>query len=149
MPGLQIRLFLLANSLLPAFVAHRNVEIVATEEKLVARGNYIHIRVKTSVDNRLRAAGANSLDLGYRVGKLKEPSATREEMTEEVGTKSEAKHGDITIVYDFAQSVNVRLCQELTFINYNYVAVGMLLGENLVDIVIYTNGIASGKKTNA
>ena len=147
--ALYFCLFALADTLLPAFVAHREVEVVATEKKLVTRGDNVHILVKAGVDYSLRAAGANGFYLCNRVGKLEEPAAAREEMCEEVCTKTEAKNGYVAVVNDSAKLVDMRLGEELTFVGNNYVTVGVLLGENLVNIVLLCDSVAGSVQTNA
>ena len=145
---LQIRLFLLTNPFLPTLVAHSEIEVISSKKKLITRCNYVHIRVKASVDNRLGAAGANGFYLSDRVGKLKEPSAARKEMTEEVGTESKAQYRDIAIVNNSSQVVDVAFGKELALVGNNYVTVGVLLGENAEDIIICIHGIAGSTKSN-
>ena len=94
-------------------MAHGYVAIIAAQHDLIALGDHPHIPIQTGVDGGLGAAGADGLDLGHRVGHLEQAAAALEEVAEEIGAQTEAENGDVAIVDDGTQVVDLRLSKEL------------------------------------
>ena len=139
-------LILISDFFLPAFVAHSYVEVVTAEKDLRSLGHDVHILVKTRVYGSFRTARADSLYFGYRIRKLKQTLASRKELTHKVGSKTKAHNGNIKLVNDLSQLINVLRREKLTFVsNYN-VAVGMSCYENIVNVFAVEDDLAGSGK---
>ena len=134
---------------MPTFVAHGDVAIVSAEENLVALGDHVAVLVQTRVDGSLGAAGADGLDLGNGVGHLKQAAATLEKMAEEVGTQAEAQNGDVVIVDDAAEGVDLGFREELAFVCNDHVDIGVSLQVAGEQIHFPSDGLAFGLQADA
>ena len=104
-------------------MAHSNVRIVAADKSLSAVGQYATVGINAGVDYRFFTALAYSLYLGDRVGYLKQPSASLEQMRKEVCAKPEAQHGHVALVNYAAELVDLLGSKELTLVGNDRVGV--------------------------
>lgn len=118
----------------PAFMAKRDIAFVAAEKHLLAVGDYPALGVDTGVDYRLRAAGADRLDLGDRIRDLKESRAAREHVRQEIRAKPEAEHGDIPEIHYLPELVDMLGREKLALVG-DYHVDALALVEQLADIV--------------
>ena len=83
---------------------------------LLALGHYAAVGGQSGVHRGLCAAGADRLDLGYRVRQLHQPARAREHVRQKVRPQPEAEHGHVELVDDVAQLVYLLRRQELRLV---------------------------------
>lgn len=106
----------------PAAVAHGDVGVVPAEEHLLALGDDPAVRREARVHGGLGPAGADCLYLRYRVRQLQEPLRAGEHVRQEIGPQPEAEDGDVQLVHDVAQLVDLLGREELGLVRYDDVS---------------------------
>lgn len=97
-------------------MAHGDVAVVCAEQHLLAACDRVAVLIYPGVHRRLCAALADGLYLRYRVRKLKEPPAAREEVGQEIRAKPEAHYGDIENIYYIAELIYLLRLKELALV---------------------------------
>ena len=135
-------------SFFPASMAHRYIEIIATEAYLVTAGYYFTVLGDSSIYSCFSATGANRFYFGDRISYLKKALATREELGQKVRTQTEAKDGDITFVHYTTELIYLLGGEKLTLVSYNNVHRWILVFINIKNILCIENRTALGRKTD-
>ena len=123
---MQLDFLMLPDALNVALVAHGDVAVVAAQHHLGTLGNDIAI-VNTGIDGGLSTAVADGLDLLNGVRHLHQTAAAGEEPGLEVRPQAEAHDGNIIVVDDGAQLVDLVFRQELALVHDDHIALTRLL----------------------
>ena len=97
-------------------MAHGDIAVVPAEEHLIALGEHAAVFIQPGVDGGLAAAGADGLYLGYRVGKLHQTPRAGEKVREKIRPQAEAQHGDVLLIDDAAQLVDLLRREKLRLV---------------------------------
>lgn len=103
----------------PAFAAHCDISVVTSDLHLFSLSNDLSVAIDSGVDDSLSAAIACRLNLIDRIGDLKEPARTLEEMSLKVGAESVAYHVAGIVVHHPRKLIYLICGQELSLIYKN------------------------------
>ena len=146
---MKFDLFVFFNALDIAAVAHSNISIVAAQQHLVALGNDIAV-TDTGINNGLCAAITNGLDLLNGIGDLHQPLRSGEQLCLEISPQTEAHNGDVIIIYDGAELIDLLGRHKLAFVQDDHIAaVGLVLCKKGVDIHICGDHLGGGLQADA
>lgn len=131
-------------------MAHGDIAVVAPQHHLGAVGNDVALPVDAGVDGGLGPAVADGLDLLNGVRHLHEPQAAGKQLCLEVGTQAEAHDGDIVLVHDGPELVDLGFRQELALVHDDYIAASLFFpDEPLQNIDFRRNHLHLGFQTDA
>ena len=126
---------------LPAFVAHGDVAVVAPQHDLVTLGDDAHIGVQAGVDGGLGPAGADGFDLGDGLCHFEKPPAAGEKMAEKIGAQTKAHDGDVVVVDDLVELVDMGFGEELALVGNDHIGIGMMGGKLYQNVILRSYGI--------
>ena len=96
--------------------AQRDVALVAAQQDLLAGLDHAAV-CHAGVERRLAAAPADGLDLLDRVRPRHQPLAALEQISLKVRAKAVADDGDVVLIHDFHQALDLRFFQKLRFVD--------------------------------
>ena len=132
-----------------AAVAHGDVAVIAAQNHLGTFGDDVAV-IDTGIDGGFCAAVAHSFDFLNAVGDFHQPAGAGEELGLEISPETEAENGDIPLVYNGTELVDLCFGHELALIHDDDIAfVVMSAQETGIHVHIGSDDFHSCLQTDA